>query len=334
MGTITTDLTYHFTKDLHILYAEDDLELQAQTKDFLQALFASVTIVNDGAEALQMYKKNSYDIVISDVKMPIMDGIELTRKIKEIEHNQAVIIISAYNNSEYLLNFINLNIRYFIQKPINMDDLLESLYQTSKIIVNEKMIKEYRESLESNNQELTVKNEELHSLVRILDSKLLQIAKGDSPQKSDIDERKASINQSHLEELEELEIDISGAIVLLSLSKNITSSNIQELSSLLYSYIKILNEYPLYNELSESINDLANALHNAPDDFLEKLSEISTLLESFIYVLRLWREKIASKEFSKSFEFHSSMINDIVSIIDILNDTHNKFNINKDFFND
>ena len=99
MSSITTDQTLNFTKDLKILYAEDDLELQAQTKDFFEILFSSVTVVNDGVEALEKYKKESFDIVISDIRMPSMDGIELATKIREIHYDQCIIIVSAYSNS-------------------------------------------------------------------------------------------------------------------------------------------------------------------------------------------------------------------------------------------
>lgn len=330
---ITTDQTLNYTKDLNILYAEDDLELQAQTKEFFDVLFNSVTVVNDGEQALTKYKECSFDIVVSDIKMPIMDGIELTKKIKKLNHNQPIIIISAYSDNDYLLDFINLNIRYFIQKPLDIDKMLETLYNTAKAIVNENMVEEYRETLEKNNRELTVKNEKLQSLVRILDSKLLQIAKGEVKQIAEIDEQRDTISVEHLQELEELEIDLHGTSVLLNLSKKITSSNLQTVAELLLSYTKILNYYPLYSELSKNINNLADALNNAPDEFLQKVADISLPLESFIYVLSLWREKISQKEFSKSFEFHSSMINDIFSIIGTIDETHQN-KLTKEFLDD
>lgn len=324
MDSITSNLTLNYTKDLTVLYVEDDLDLQQQTKQFLDSFFQKVTVANNGEQALNAYKENAYDIVISDVKMPKMSGLELTQKIKELHNNQAIIIISAYHDSDDLLSFINLNIKYFVQKPMNFTNIIETLYSISKEIVNSKMVEEYRSTLEKNNQELTLKNEELQSLVRILDSKLLQIAQGDTHTMCDVDEEKAIIQLEHLKELKELEIDINGAIVLLTLSKNVTSSNIQALSSLLLSYATILNHYPLYSELCENITNLSVSLKGASDEFLNNLEEISTLLESFIYVLHLWREKVTHREFSKSFEFHSSMINDIVTIIDIIDDIESK----------
>jgi len=332
MSSITTDQTLNFTRDLKVLYAEDDLELQEQTKDFFEVLFSSVTVVNDGIEALEEYKKESFDIVISDIRMPSMDGIELTTKIREINHDQCIIIVSAYSDNDYLIKFINLNIRQFIQKPIDVDNMLETLYYTSKAIVNEKMVEEYRESLEESNKELTLKNKELQSLVRILDSKLLQIAKNSTTEERSVNSTEATMSQEHLDELKELEVDIGGAAVLVSLSKNLTASNIKVLGSLFLSYSEILSIYKPYNELSQKINELGVALNNAPENFIKRVTDISTLLESFIYVLRMWRAKVVHIEFSKAFELHSSMTNDISTIIAIVDGTQDEIETEIEFF--
>ena len=332
MHSITTDMTINFTKELKILYAEDDLELQAQTKEFFEVLFSSVIVVNDGLQALQKYKQESFDIVISDIRMPSMDGIELTTKIREINHDQCIIIVSAYNDNDYLLKFINLNIRQFIQKPIDVDNMLETLYHTSKAIVNEKMVEEYRESLEESNKELTLKNKELQSLVRILDSKLLQIAKNSTGDEISVNTTEATMSKENLDELKELEVDIGGAAVLINLSKNLTASNIQVLGSLFLSYAKILAIYKPYSELSQKIDELGVALNNAPENFIKRVTDISTLLESFIYVLRMWRAKVVHIEFSQAFELHSSMINDISTIITIVDGTQDEIETEIEFF--
>ena len=332
MSSITADQTINFTKNLKILYAEDDLELQEQTKEFFEVLFSSVTVVNDGALALEAYKKESFDIVISDIKMPNMDGIGLTTKIREINHDQCIIIVSAYNDNDYLLKFINLNIRQFIQKPIDVDNMLETLYHTSKAIVNEKMVEEYRESLEETNKELTLKNKELESLVRILDSKLRQSGKNGTGQSVSIDTKEATISTENLDELKELEVDIGGAAILINLSKNLTATNIHVLGSLFLSYSEILAKYKPYSELSHKINELGIALNNAPQNFIKRVTDIATLLESFIYVLRMWRAKVVHTELSKAFELHSSMINDISTIIAIVNGTQDKIETEMEFF--
>ncbi len=332
MSAITIDMAINFTKELKILYVEDDMELQAQTKEFFEVLFKKTSVASDGKEALEMYKEESYDIVISDVKMPKMDGIELSTKIREIHPNQCIIIVSAYNDSNYLLKFINMNIRYFMQKPIEIDNMLETLYYTAKSIVNEKMVEEYRADLEQSNKELHTKNKELESLVRILDSKLVQIGQSKKVTIKKDDLEHAKLETADLNELKELEIDISGAAVLINLSKNITTSNIQVLGDLFLSYAKIIASYKIYEELSTSILSLGNTLNEAPQNFIDRVSDIATLLESFIYVLRIWRGKVESEEFQSAIEFHSSMINDLSTIIAIVSGTENDIESEMEFF--
>ncbi len=332
MSIITIDQTLNFTKDLNILYAEDDLELQIQTKEFFEILFNSVTVVNDGNEALQAFKKHEFDIVISDIMMPIMDGLELSKHIKKINPHQCIIIISAYNDPSHLLEFINLNIRQFIKKPINIDNMLETLYYTSKMIVNENMIQEYRSSLEESNKELTQKNRDLQSLVRILDSKLLQSAKKSKLEDENMSENDAIISAKNIIELKELETDISGAAVLISLSKHLNIENIQVLGSLFLSYASHIQGYEAYVILEEKIKELGEALNSAPQTFIDRVQDLSVLLESFIYVLRMWRGKVEQKEFNSARELHTSMITDIVTIIAIINGTEDDIQTDMEFF--
>jgi len=332
MNSITTEMTIAFTKDLHVLYAEDDLELQLQTKEFFEVLFKSVTVAKDGAEALAIYEQKDFDIVLTDIKMPTMDGIELTTRIRKQNKEQCIIVISAYNESEYLMKFINLNIKQFIQKPIDVENMLETLYQTSKALVNEKMVEEYRRTLEQSNQELTNKNNELQSLIRILDTKLLQIAKDTKHTYKKVDFETAEINEKNLLELKELEVDISGAAVLINLSKNLNVSNIQVLGQLFSSYAEIMLENDAYKDLAHKMQELGGELNSAPQSFIDRVDDISILLESFIYVLRIWREKVLAKEFTKAFELHTSMVTDITTVISIINGTEDEIENDMEFF--
>jgi CheY-like chemotaxis protein len=318
MNNATIDKTLKFTKDLKVLYVEDDLEIRTQTKEFFEVLFHSVVVVNNGKDALKIYNDEHFDIIISDVKMPIMDGIELTKQIKQINPSQCIIITSAYNDSEDLLKFINLNIKQFIQKPIDIDKMLETLYEVSRNIVNSNMVESYRKELEINNKELSKKNSELKSLVRILDEKLIQIAQHNKDNDTDIDLKKAIIKYEHLNELKELEIDISGTAVLISLSNNLNGSTVKVLADMFLSYSKIVSNYEEYNSLSKNIKKLANILKEKPDNFIKKVDELSTLVESFIYVLRMWRKNLVEHNIKRAFDLHSSMINDIQTVIQIL----------------
>ncbi len=126
-----------YTQNLSLLFAEDHDELRINTCEILKNFFKKVDSAKDGEEALNLYKnayKNNkaYDLVLTDIQMPKMDGVILTEKIYEINNTQTVIVLSAHDESSYLLPLINLGIEQFIKKPIDYQELLKVLLNISK----------------------------------------------------------------------------------------------------------------------------------------------------------------------------------------------------------
>ena len=140
---------YNYAKDLNILYVEDNKELLESTQDLFENFFNSVSIAYDGEEALSKflnYKNDNckfYDLVITDINMPKIDGFELIKGIKKINNDQAIIVISAYSDSDNLIRLLREGISNFITKPIMPKQLISILYKTSKEIYNEKMKNEF-----------------------------------------------------------------------------------------------------------------------------------------------------------------------------------------------
>ncbi len=132
-----------YTKSMTVLVAEDYAVLQKSLEKIFSSLFLEVAIASDGVEALELYKnkmkdKKSYDIVFSDIAMPNMNGVKLTKHIKALNPDQIVIIFSAHQDSNYLLELINLDVRRFILKPISLKNLLDELLFTCRAIYDEK----------------------------------------------------------------------------------------------------------------------------------------------------------------------------------------------------
>jgi len=156
----------NYSKDLNILYAEDDEKLLQETSEALEDFFASTQTAENGLVALQKYKdyyeKNSeyYDILITDVNMPLMSGVELIKEVHKINIDQSVIVISAYNDSARLIELINIGITHFIMKPLSPTQLMSVLYQSSKLVSNQKQLVRYRKELEDLNKNLDEKVKE------------------------------------------------------------------------------------------------------------------------------------------------------------------------------
>ena len=115
------------TKNLSVLYVEDEEYIRNKTVYLLNKLFQSIEVASDGKEGLDKYLKGDYDIVITDIVMPHMDGLELINNIQKKDSNQSVIIMSALTEPELIDKAKALNIKNFIDKPININQLIDVL---------------------------------------------------------------------------------------------------------------------------------------------------------------------------------------------------------------
>jgi len=139
------------TKNLIVLYVEDDSILREKTCKMLSNLFKHIDTAQNGKEGWEKYQEyykdneKYHDLVITDIKMPIMDGMILSKKILLLNKEQIIVITSAHDESKYLIEFINMNIDKFILKPFNLNtlitlflDIFEKYTDTSSnIIINE-----------------------------------------------------------------------------------------------------------------------------------------------------------------------------------------------------
>jgi len=118
-------------KKYSVMYVEDDPIISELMQSILEEHAQKVYIAFDGDEGLALYEKYHPDIIVSDIVMPKMDGLTMAKQIKQINSNQLIAILSAYDNTEYLHQAIEINIDAYIIKPITEIELfiakLESL---------------------------------------------------------------------------------------------------------------------------------------------------------------------------------------------------------------
>lgn len=117
-------------KRLSVLYAEDDSTLREITEKTLELLVGKVYSVSDGMEALSIYENNPIDIVILDIYMGSISGIEVARKIRQNNDKIPIIIVSGSVQTQDLLAACKLNLVDYIQKPIEFDALINVLSST------------------------------------------------------------------------------------------------------------------------------------------------------------------------------------------------------------
>jgi len=130
-----------------VLYVEDDEIIRDQTKNFLGRFFKHVDVAEDGSLGLEQYQKESYDIVVTDINMPNMNGIEMIERIKELNEEQVILVTSAHNDSENLLRLINLHIMRFVLKPFDFKQFIIMLYHIVEELHNKTRLKKMQERL-------------------------------------------------------------------------------------------------------------------------------------------------------------------------------------------
>ncbi len=134
---------------LTVLYVEDDVNLRQIVLDYLRKLFLSVTDAEDGECGLAEFKKSPFDLVITDIQMPHMNGIEMIEAIKKESPEQEIIIITAFSESSYFMDAIRLDVSGYIIKPIDFDKINSALFRVADKIIAIKENKLYKEELEN-----------------------------------------------------------------------------------------------------------------------------------------------------------------------------------------
>ena len=147
------------TQKMHVLYVEDDEDIRLMVEKYLEKFFMSVTSAENGKEGLQIYKSQEFDMVLSDISMPEMNGLEMISEIRKLNTNQEIIIVSAYSQTQYFIESIKIGVSGYIMKPIDFQQMNETLYRSAIKINAIKDLEDYKQNLIHKVEERTV---ELH----------------------------------------------------------------------------------------------------------------------------------------------------------------------------
>lgn len=133
-----------YGKQISVLFVEDDEDLLKEMGFLLKDIFNNVNIAIDGDDAFSKYTNyfdkysNYYDLVITDIQMPKVSGIDLIKNIYKINPEQKIIVLSAHSEKHYLMELLNIGIAQFILKPIDYDSFLDIIFDISKKIYEDK----------------------------------------------------------------------------------------------------------------------------------------------------------------------------------------------------
>ena len=120
-------------KNFTLLYVEDDVGTVESIQDILEDKVKKLYVARDGMEGLEVYEKYKPDIILTDINMPKLNGIEMAKRIKEIDQQQSIIILTAFNENSLLHESVDIGVDGYITKPIlDIEKMLEPIIKAAK----------------------------------------------------------------------------------------------------------------------------------------------------------------------------------------------------------
>jgi len=153
--------------ETRVLLVEDEADAREILSFYLNTIFEDVVVAEDGLVGLNIFKENldknkKFDLVLTDLKMPNLDGMDMIEEMLRLKNDQKFIIVSAYKDEEKLLKSINFKVLGYFLKPINVDSMMEILKKAKDEVLKEKEQKsEKEEGIKINKEYTYLPNERL-----------------------------------------------------------------------------------------------------------------------------------------------------------------------------
>ena len=115
----------------NLLYVEDDDRLRESNQIIFEALFQKVWVAKNGVEGLELFQQKEIDFVITDLNLPMMNGVEMLKRIFALSPELRTIVYTAYKEYEYLEELRSLHIDMFLSKPSSREEILSAIWKVS-----------------------------------------------------------------------------------------------------------------------------------------------------------------------------------------------------------
>ena len=146
-----------FTKDISILFVEDDENIRTEISKYLKEChFKNVYLANNGQNGIDIYKKNKPDIVLTDLRMPVLDGLDMSKEIKSINEDTPIILITSLFEKEITEAAVDIGIDAYLFKPISttrlgilLDKYIRKIIQKKKFLNEHQLLEEYKGAIDA-----------------------------------------------------------------------------------------------------------------------------------------------------------------------------------------
>jgi len=153
---------------MKLLLVDDEIECTESLVTAFKPSTYEVTAENAPLQALELYKKEPFDVVLTDVRMPDMNGIELLKAIRKYDSKARVIVVTAYGDLETAVAAINNKAAAFFSKPIDFEELITFLRGLEKEVKQErKSVEDYKQIQMENEKLKGIYNDLLKTIVNV-----------------------------------------------------------------------------------------------------------------------------------------------------------------------
>lgn len=339
------------TKKLSLLYVEDNEDARESTLDILSEFFENITVAVDGEDGLEAFKSNRIDLIITDINMPKMNGLDMLREIKLISPDAVSLVFSAYNDPDFFVESIKMGVNGYLLKPINFDQylaVLNTAVQRIKAKKIENLLLQYKDVTDSSSIMSIIDKNEIITYVNDAFCEISEYSKDEL-----IGTKESSFNDEIWSYLKIQKKTWKG--ILKNYSKNANTyyldttvkpiidmdGNIIEYIALRHNITAIMNPFKQLNDLIESSSvpmivlvkidsyDVIENFYgqkiaqNIVDKFANKLFDFMPVSLSFksMFVLRNGEYAFA-KDRCDSKKTMDEIVEELLIFIDVVNDSH------------
>jgi CheY-like chemotaxis protein len=321
-----------------ILIVDDEPVTRKIITTALEKFFSNVVSAIDGQEALEKYKENGgFDIIISDILMPNMDGLDFSKEIKKINKEQPIIIITSVNDNELFFKLIDIGIEYFIHKPFELPKMATKIIDILDDNFHQKSTRHFEDDvltkmkyLKSSDRELNILNIEKHSeetvenIEEVIDETLSAKYFMSSLRNDENWEEYKSLIKNIMLKVEELEYTINALLKLNSKIVNNNNLNIAEtilvdIARLFLDIAKDMKNFKSLEEVSYSIENISKFFYINRDlkGFSSKQIQEFLELDFLIDDIKDFIASVFVTEKSQNINSYINIFNGIVEILEV-----------------
>jgi len=171
-------MDYSKSKNITVLYVEDDDVARENGVEYLQNYFDTIYEANNAITALDYYEKYNPNIIITDIQMPKLNGLDFVKKIRQKDEQTQIIVITAYSDTHYLLKAVELKLVKYLIKPLKEKEFnqalqrcVESIAEKTSNIVNlseNSYFDSYNNTLIVNNEVVKLRTKEIELFLLLL----------------------------------------------------------------------------------------------------------------------------------------------------------------------